>query len=86
MRWLGYSEDEKGTIMKWITEDGSIQVDAIFSRGELTIEGRIKEGKDLTDAIKASHQLMGYISKVYPSSPSERVAYCAIGGPFQLSN
>jgi DNA-binding PadR family transcriptional regulator len=86
LRWLGYSEDEKGTIMKWITEDGSIQVDAIFSRGELTIEGRIKEGKDLTDAIKASHQLMGYISKVYPSSPSERVAYCAIGGPFQLSN
>ena len=56
-----------------------IQVDAIFSGGELTIEGRIKEGKDLTDAIKASHQLVGYISKVYPSAPNQRVAYYSLG-------
>jgi len=86
LRWLGYSEDEKGTIMKWITEDGSIQVDAIFSSGELTIEGRIKEGKDLTDAIRASHQLVGYISKVYPSVPNQRVAYYAVSDSFQMPN
>jgi hypothetical protein len=86
LRWLGYSEDEKGTSMKWITEDGSIQVDAIFSGGELTIEGRIKEGKDLTDAIKASHQLVGYISKVYPSTPNQRVAYYDLGGSFLIPN
>ena len=81
LRWLGYSEDDRGTSMKWITEDGSIQVDAIFSGGELTIEGRIKEGKDLTDAIKASHQLVGYISKVYPAAPDRRFAYFSLGGP-----
>ena len=75
LRWLGYSEDEKGTDMKWVTEDGSIQVDAIFSDGELIIEGKIREGKDLTDAIKASHQLVGYISKIYPAPRSQRVAY-----------
>ncbi len=75
LRWLGYSEDEKGTSMKWVTEDGGIQVDAIFADGELTIEGRIREGKDLTDAIKASHQLVGYISRVYPSKSNRRVAY-----------
>ena len=86
LRWLGYSEDEKGTIMKWITEDGSIQVDAIFSRGELTIEGRIKEGKDLTDAIKASHQLVGYISKVYPAPPNRRVAYYSSAGHSTFPN
>ena len=80
LRWLGYSEDEKGTIMKWITEDGSIQVDAIFSGGELTIEGRIKEGKDLTDAIKASHQLVGYISKVYPSLTEPEGRILRLGG------
>ncbi len=80
LRWLGFSEDERGTNMKWITEDGSIQVDAIFSGGELTIEGRIKEGKDLTDAIKASHQLVGYISKVYPATPNRRFAYYTVGG------
>ena len=75
LRWLGYAEDEKGTSMKWVTEDGSIQIDAIFSGGELTIEGRIKEGKNLTDAIKASHQLVGYISKVYPSTSRQELAY-----------
>jgi predicted transcriptional regulator len=74
LRWLGYAEDDKGTSMKWVTEDGGIQVDAIFSNDELTIEGRIREGKDLTDAIKASHQLVGYISRVYPA-PRNRVAY-----------
>ncbi len=86
LRWLGYSEDEKGTSMKWITEDGSIQVDAIFSGGELTIEGRIKEGKDLTDAIRASHQLVGYISKVYPSVPNQRVAYYSLGESLLIPN
>jgi DNA-binding PadR family transcriptional regulator len=86
LRWLGYSEDEKGTSMKWITEDGSIQIDAIFSSGELTIEGRIKEGKDFTDAIKASHQLVGYISKVYPSAPNQRVAYYAVGASLLIPN
>jgi hypothetical protein len=75
LRWLGYSEDEKGTSMKWVTEDGGIQVDAIFADGELTIEGRIREGKDLTDAIKASHQLVGYISRVYPTGSNRRIAY-----------
>jgi hypothetical protein len=75
LRWLGFSEDEKGTSMKWVTEDGGIQVDAIFADGELTIEGRIREGKDLTDAIRASHQLVGYISRVYPTGGKARVAY-----------
>jgi hypothetical protein len=86
LRWLGYSEDEKGTSMKWVTEDGGIQVDAIFAEGELTIEGRIREGKDLTDAIKASHQLVGYISKVYPSPVGQRVAYFSLNDGFIVPN
>lgn len=86
LRWLGYSEDEKGTDMKWVTEDGSIQVDAIFSDGELTIEGKIRAGKDLTDAIKASHQLVGYISKVYPTPKSQRVAYYKPYEAFMMPN
>ena len=86
LRWLGYSEDEKGTIMKWITEDGSIQVDAIFGDGELAIEGRIREGKDLTDAIKAAHQLVGYISRVYPVPTTQRVAYYALHDHFTVPN
>jgi hypothetical protein len=86
LRWLGYSEDEKGTNMKWITEDGSIQVDAIFANGELTIEGKIREGRDLTDAIKAAHQLVGHISKVYPNPPVQRVAYYRLNDEFVIPN
>ena len=72
--------------MKWVTEDGSIQVDAIFTEGELTIEGRIREGKDLTDAIKAAHQLVGYISRVYPAPAAQRVAYYKINDRFVIPN
>jgi hypothetical protein len=86
LRWLGYADDEKGTIMKWVTEDGSIQVDAVFSGGELTIEGRIREGKDLTDAIKAAHQLVGYISRVYPSQAAQRMAYYRVNDRFAIPN
>ena len=74
LRWLGYSEDESGTTMKWVTEDGAVQIDAIFSDGELAIEGNVKEGKDLTEAIKASYQLVGFLSRVHPV-PAGRVAF-----------
>jgi DNA-binding Lrp family transcriptional regulator len=86
LRWLGYSDDERGVSMKWVTDDGAIQVDAIFSNGELTIEGRIREGKNLTDAIKAAHQLVGYISKVYPAQTGQRVAYYGLNSQTLVSN
>ena len=78
LRWLGYSEDERGTTMKWVTEDGAVQIDAIFSEGELTIEGNVREGKDLTDAIKASYQLVGHLSRVRPAGVEGRVAFFSL--------
>ncbi len=75
LRWLGYSEDERGTTMKWVTGDGAVQIDAIFSEGELTIEGDVREGQDLTDAIKASYQLVGHLSRVSPAGQDGRVAF-----------
>jgi hypothetical protein len=75
LRWLGYSEDERGTTMKWVTEDGAVQIDAIFSEGELTIEGNVREGKDLTDAIRASYQLVGHLSRVNSTGIQGRVAF-----------
>jgi hypothetical protein len=75
LRWLGYSEDERGTTMKWVTGDGAVQIDAVFSEGELTIEGNVREGKDLTDAIRASYELVGHLSRVTPSGRDGRVAF-----------
>jgi hypothetical protein len=87
LRWLGYSGDERGTTMKWITEDGAVQIDAIFSEGELTIEGNVREGKDLTDAIKASYQLVGHLSRVNPAGPmTGRVAFFSLGQSFSMHN
>jgi hypothetical protein len=75
LRWLGYSEEEGGTTMKWVTEDGAVQIDAIFSDGELAIEGNVREGKDLAEAIKASYQLVGYLSRIHPAPVGGKVAF-----------
>ena len=86
LRWLGYSEDERGTTMKWVTGDGAVQIDAIFSEGELAIEGNVREGKDLTDAIKASYQLVGHLSRVNPGGPHGRVAFFLMGSGNPIHN
>jgi hypothetical protein len=86
LRWLGYSEDERGTTMKWVTGDGAVQIDAIFSEGELTIEGNVREGKDLTDAITASYQLVGHLSNLNPAGQQRRVAFFSMGPSFALPN
>jgi hypothetical protein len=86
LRWLGYSEDERGTTMKWVTGDGAVQIDAIFSEGELAIEGNVREGKDLTDAIRASYQLVGHLSRVNPAGMTGRVAFFSWDPTFSLHN
>lgn len=65
LRWVGYSQNEEGTVLKWITDDDGTQVDAKFTETSLTIEARVGEGKEVNRAIKASHQLLGYVSRLY---------------------
>ncbi len=86
LRWLGYSEDERGINMKWVTGDGAVQIDAIFSEGELTIEGNVREGKDLTDAIRASYQLVGHLSRLNPTGLAGRAAFFSMGSSFSMHN
>lgn len=65
LRWLGYSQSDEGVVLKWITEDDGIQVDAKFTDAFLNIEAKVGEGKEVSHAVKASHQLLGYISRLY---------------------
>src|SRR5712692_11437117 len=65
LRWLGYSQNDEGTVLKWITEEDGIQIDAKFTDTYLSIDAKIPEGKDVSRAVKASHQLLGYISRLY---------------------
>jgi len=65
LRWLGYSQNEEGLVLKWITEEDSIQIDAKFTENYLSIDAKVGEEKDVSQAVKASHQLMGHISRLY---------------------
>ena len=65
LHWVGYSQNEDGTVLRWITEDDDIQVDAKFTDNLLIIEARVGEGREVSSAVRSSHQLMGYISRLY---------------------
>jgi hypothetical protein len=75
LRWLGYSESKDGVVLKWITEDGGIIISAIFSFGQLNIDAKMLWEKDLNVALRASYQLMGYITNLISRVETNRVAY-----------
>ena len=68
LRWLGHSATKNGIILKWITVDGRNIISAIFNQDKLQIEGKSISNNDLNAAINASHQLMGYITKLLTST------------------
>lgn len=65
LRWVGYSETQDGMVLKWVTDDDGVLVGARFADPYLTIEAKIDDGKEIASAVKASHQLLGYISRLY---------------------
>jgi DNA-binding transcriptional ArsR family regulator len=68
MRWVGISEAEDGTVLKWVTDDGSALIDARLSMGMLDVEAKLKSDADLPKAVRAAHQLVGRISRLYSST------------------
>ena len=65
LRWVGMTESEEGTVMKWVTEDTSAIIDARISGGQLDVEARIRSEADLGSAVRAAHHLVGRISRLY---------------------
>jgi len=84
LRWLGIAETNENVVLKWITEDGDIQIDAKITETQLTIEATFIHDSNANRALRASYQLMAYIGRLCSRSPMARhVAY--FGGPgFQL--
>ncbi len=79
-RWVGMAEVEDGFVMKWVTDDGTALIDAKFSSGQLDIEAKISQDSDLPKAVRAAHQLVGKISKLYGGTrPGSRVAFTRLG-------
>ena len=65
IRWVGMAEGEGEVVMKWVTEDGSVIIDARIGGGRLEIDAKLAKEADLPKAVKAAHQLMGRISRLY---------------------
>ena len=64
LRWLGISENNQGVTLKWITEDGGIQIAANIQGTALNIEAKFLTNNNLNLALKASYQLMSLIGKL----------------------
>jgi len=79
LRWLGISEKGQGVTLKWITEDGGIQIAANIQGTALNIEAKFLTNNDLNLALKASYQLMSNISKLCQSSHASRIATRNVG-------
>jgi len=63
LRWLGISQNSQGVTLKWITEDGGIQIAAKIQGTALNIEAKFLTSNNLNSALKASYQLMSLICK-----------------------
>jgi DNA-binding HxlR family transcriptional regulator len=72
LRWLGISENNQGVTLKWITEDGGIQIAANIQGTALNIEAKFLTSNNVNLALKASYQLMSLIGKVCITSQSTR--------------
>ncbi len=79
LRWLGISENNQGVTLKWITEDGGIQVAANIQGTALNIEAKFLTNNNLNLALKASYQLMSLIGKVCISSQTASAATRNVG-------
>ncbi|MDE1852360.1 MAG: hypothetical protein KGI38_01300 [Thaumarchaeota archaeon] len=80
IRWVGMADSEEGFVMKWVTDDGSALIDARFAAGQLDIEAKVEKGSDMPKAVRAAHQLVGRISRLYASPrPGSKVALMRIG-------
>jgi DNA-binding Lrp family transcriptional regulator len=76
LRWLGISETSDGVTLKWITEDGGIQIAANIIGNALNIDAKFIRDNNLDLALKAAYQLMAHVGKLYSRTRLARhVAY-----------
>ena len=72
LRWLGISQNSQGVTLKWVTEDGGIQIAANIQGTALDIEAKFLSSNNLNAALKASYQLMALIGRLCISAQASR--------------
>ena len=60
----------------WIAEEDGVQIDAKFTDSYLSIDAKVGEGREISQAVKAAHQLLGHVSGLY-STPTRRRQHLA---------
>jgi hypothetical protein len=82
LHWWGIAHQQDQTILKWVTSDGGLQVDAQFTESDLTISASLLGDYDRADAIHAAYQLLSFIAKFYAHPRTlTRVAYWTLEDP-----
>ena len=71
LRWLGYSKNDEGLVLKWIADEDAFQIDAKFTDNYLSIDAKVGETGNASEAVKAAHLLLGHVSRSY-SGPKRR--------------
>ena len=85
LRWFGLAENSRGVAMKWVTEDGGIQINATIADSTLTIEAKFLRENNLNLALNASYQLMEHIGKLCSGSRmATNVGYFGDGNTFLM--
>jgi DNA-binding transcriptional ArsR family regulator len=85
LRWLGISETSEGVTLKWVTDDGGIQIAASISGTTLNIDAKFLSDTNLNLALKAAYQLMAHIGKLYSGTRiAQHVAYHGDSSFFQM--
>ena len=72
LRWLGYSIIGERAILKWLTEDNQIQIEATFYDGSVQIQARSR-CSELNPSIVAANHLLTFILRVYEKQPRPRI-------------
>jgi hypothetical protein len=68
LRWLGHSIIGEKAILKWLTEDNQVQIEATFSDGSVQIQAR-SESSQLNRTIIAANHLLAFIVRIYEKQP-----------------
>ncbi len=72
LRWLGLSRTRDELALNWITESGGVMVKARFLAGTLMVEARLRGSSGLDEAVRASYELVGHLSRLFVK-PGRRV-------------